>query len=253
MKKNLLYLFITFSSISFSQTLEKSYITEGDERNFINYVFISSNNNLYYLTLDNNDNKLKIYNNDHTLYKDISLTIPGGYNLNRVIFSSDLLFNSDSKFEILISLEGNGVSKLVLFNEDGGDSIFDFGDKWTANVFKDGNNYKLITSKYHFSSGQVVHYDIYSLSGTLSTSQENLLNQQKMISFPNPSSDIINITNPLKNNARDKVKVYDINGRKVLEKEIIGNGENIELNISDLSKGIYNYRIRDFGNKFVKE
>ena len=74
-----------------------------------------------------------------------------------------------------------------------------------------------------------------------------------MISFPNPSSDIINITNPLKNNAKEKVKVYDINGRKVLEKEIIGNGENIELNISDLSKGIYNYRIRDFGNKFVKE
>ena len=163
-----------------------------------------------------------------------------------------MLFNSDSKFEILISLNGNGVSKLLLFNEDGGDSIFDFGDKWTANVFKDGNNYKLITSKYHFSSVSV-HYDIYSLSGTLSTSQENLLNQQKMISFPNPSSDIINITNPLKNNARDKVKVYDINGRKVLEKEIIGNGENIELNISDLSKGIYNYRIRDFGNKFVKE
>ena len=44
-----------------------------------------------------------------------------------------------------------------------------------------------------------------------------------------------------------------MNGRKVLEKTVIGNGENIKLDISELSKGIYNYKIREFGNKFVKE
>jgi hypothetical protein len=50
-----------------------------------------------------------------------------------------------------------------------------------------------------------------------------------MISFPNPSSSSINITNPLKNNENEKIEVYDTNGRKVLEKAIIGNGKNVNL------------------------
>jgi hypothetical protein len=57
----------------------------------------------------------------------------------------------------------------------------------------------------------------------------------------------------LKNNEKEKIEIYDINGKKVIEKEIIGNGKIIELNISNLSKGIYSYRIRGYNNKFVKK
>ena len=135
---------------------------------------------------------------------------------------------------------------MLLFNEEG-DVIFDFGNKFKADVFKDqNNNFKIMTSLSTNISYPEVHYDIYSLDGTLSVIQEEFLSKQKIISFPNPSSNTINITNPLKNNEKEKIEVYDMNGRKVLEKEIIGDGVNIELNISKLGAGIYNYRIRLF-------
>lgn len=249
MKKKLLYLFIAISSISFGQTLEKSYTSEGFNNKPKNFAFLTENN-LYYLTMNVTNSEISIYNSDHTLYKTVSLTLPSNFELEQIYFASDKLFNSDSKIEILVGTdEMNGccVRKMLLFNEDGGNNLFDFGDKFDVDIFKDlNNNYKMLTSKD-------ASFDIYSLSGTLTVSQENFLYKRKMISFPNPSSNSINITNPFKNNENEKIQVYDINGRKVLEKNIVGNGENIKLDISELSKGVYNYRIREFGNKFVKE
>jgi len=252
MKKKLLYLFIAISSISFSQTLEKSYTTEGFNSKPKNYAF-KTENDLYYLTMNNNE--ISIYNSNHTLYKTINIILPTNFELSQIYFATDKLFNSDSKIEILVGTSYNigcCVNKILLYNEDGGNNIFDFGDKYDVDIFKDNNNnYKLLTSAE--DNNDNVSYDIYSLSGTLTVSQENFLNKQKIIGFPNPSSKTINITNPLKNSEKEKIEVYDMNGRKVLEKEIIGNGENIKLNISNLSKGVYNYRIREFGNRFMKE
>jgi len=251
MKKKLLYLFITISSISFSQTLENSYTSEGYNNEPKNYAFLTENN-LFYLTMSTTNNEIFVYNSDHSLYKKITITLPSGFKAEQLHFATDKLFNSDSKIEILITSYNNATSenKMLLYNEDGGNNIYDFGDKFKVEVFKDNNNnYKLLTSVG--KSG--VSYDIYSLSGTLTISQENFLNKRKMISFPNPSSSSINITNPLKNNENEKIDIYDTNGRKVLEKKIIGNGANIKIDISELSKGIYSYRIREFGNKFIKE
>jgi hypothetical protein len=254
MKNKLFYLFLTISSIGISQTLEHSYISDGKDYNHRNHAFLTENN-LYYLTLDATNNQILIYDSTHSLYKTVIVTLPSSFEIDLLLFASDKLFNLDSKIEILIvTRNSSDESKMLLFNEDGGDNIFDFGDKRTANVFKDlDNNFKMMTSINNSSSNYLISYDIYSLSGTLTVSQESFLNKQKIISFPNPSSSSINITNPLKNNENEKIEVYDINGRKVLEKKITGNGENIKLDISKLSKGIYNYRVRQFGNKFVKE
>lgn len=268
MKLNLLYLLFTITSIGFGQTLENSYTTNGFDDYILKKFTFLTENNLFYLTLDSPNNQISIFNSDHSLYTTISLTFPTDYELGSLHFASDKLFNSDSKIEILIAANYTGSEncsycreKMLLFNEDGGDNIFDFGKRMKANVFKDiDNNYKLMTySEYDQNddddtgNNDLLYYDIYSLSGTLSIAQEDyLLNAQRIFSFPNPSSTKINITNPLENYENEKIEVYDMNGRKVLEKEIIGNGENIELDISNLSQGVYNYKIRNYGNKFIK-
>ena len=249
MKKILFFLFITISSISFSQTLEERYTSEAYNVKPRNFTFLTESN-LYYLTMSVTNSEISIYNSNHTLYKTVSLIIPENYIVEQIFFATDKLFNSDSKIEILVGTAypaGGYIRKMLLFNEDGGNNIFDFGDKVYVDVFKDNNNnYKLITS-HNFT------YDVYSLLGTLTVSQENFLIQQKVIGFPNPSSNTINITNPLINNEKDNIQVYDINGRKVIEKVIVGNGEQIKIDISNLSKGVYIYKIRDYGNKFIKE
>jgi len=250
MKKKLLYLFITISSISFGQTLEKSY-TSGGFNNFPkNYAFLTSNG-LNYYTISTTENEISLYNSDHTLNKTVSISLPTDYKVGTLFLPSDKLFNSNDKIEFIVVTEGKG-TKMLLFDEDG-TNLFDFGDnKWEAFYFKDENsNFKLLTATSG-KNGDII-YDIYALSGTLSTTQEAFHSKGEFIGYPNPSSNIINITNPLRNNEKEKIEIYDINGKKVIEKEIIGNGKIIELNISNLSKGIYSYRIRGYNNKFVKK
>jgi hypothetical protein len=254
MKKKLLYLFIAISSISFSQTLETTYTTSGNsEREKPNFAFNIDGETKFY-TLGWTNNQVKIYDSSHNIYKTVNINLESGYKMRELYLPSDKLFNSNSKIEFIISsvqTDSPYQASLRLFDEDG-TFLFDFGNSRGIELFKTPNNtYKLITLQTNYTNE--FSYKVYSLSGTLSVSQENLFNKQKIIGFPNPSSKTINITNPLKNNENEKIQVYDINGRKVLEKKIVGNGKNIELNITSLSSGIYNYRIRNFANKFVKE
>jgi hypothetical protein len=255
MKKTLLYLFLTINFVGISQTLEKSYQCEGINNNPKNFAFLTENG-LNYSTLYTGNKYISIYNENHSFVKNISLNVPQGFDLEQLYFVTDKLFNSDSEIEILLGSKSQTSleRKMLLYNENG-DIIFDFGNKFKADIFKGkSNNFKLMASiTGNNGANPTVSYDIYALDGTLSVIQEEFLSKQKIISFPNPSSNTINITNPLKNKEKEKIEVYDMNGRKVLEKEIIGDGANIELNISNLSTGIYNYRIRDYENKFVKE
>ena len=253
-KKYFTYLLIAISSISLGQTLETTYTSSGYIERQPNYAFIANNQTNYY-TLDWTKNEVKLYNNSHKLYKTTTLNLENGTEMRELYLASDKLFNSDSKIEFMLKsrqISSPYKSKFTVFNEDG-DKIFTFTNGEEFKLIKTpDNNFKLLISE-ELANEQEILFKIYALSGTLSTDQENLLNKVGVIQFPNPASETINITNPLMNNENEKIQVYDINGRKVLEKNIIGNGKNIELDISKLSEGLYNYRIREFGNKFVKE
>ena len=210
MKKTLLYLFLTINFVGISQTLEKSYRTEGGNNNHINYSFISENK-LYYVIFYAANRGINIFDSTHSYHKSISpLELPQNFLFDRFYFITNKLFDLDLEFEILLGAQNTatGENKMLLFNENG-NIVFDFGDKNEANVFKDGQgNFKLMTSLSHSPNDryQVVDYDIYSLDGTLSVNQENFLTTQKIIGFPNPSSNMINIINPLKNNEKEKIK-----------------------------------------------
>ena len=46
-------------------------------------------------------NQCRIYNEDHTLFKTVNLSIPGGYYLNDTKFVTKHLFNADDYVEVL--------------------------------------------------------------------------------------------------------------------------------------------------------
>ena len=64
--------------------------------------------------------------------------------------------------------------------------------------------------------------------------------------YPNPASDFIKINSP--ENKALHVEIFDLNGRKLIDKEI----SNESLNIKQLKSGIYNLRIGNFSYKLVK-
>lgn len=167
---------------------------------------------------------------------------------------TDKLFNSDSKIEFMIESRQTASpyqTNFTVFNEDG-NNIFTFSNISNYKLSKNPNNeYKLITSESTSNSNEIV-YKVYSLSGTLSTNQENLLNKS-IIQFPNPTSKTFNLKN-LKSKGKENIlEIFSIQGKKVISKKIEKNKSEISVNISQLSKGIYIYKIGELSNKFVKE
>lgn len=259
MKNLTLIIFILFSSVSFGQlTLENSYITNdlSNNGNFFNTQIAS-----YYYTFNDISNVMNIYNENHILYKTVNIPENSGFEIKKILFATDKLFNSDSLIEFIVISETSYLStgieyKMILLNEDG-ITLFDFGNRADAYLVKTvTDNYKLIVSNRPgdaIPSSRNMTSDVYSLTGTLSVNQINILSK-KIIGFPNPAKEIINITNPLKNNQNSVLKIYTINGNEVLRKNIQGNETDfISLDVSSLSAGVYIYKINNYSNRFIKE
>lgn len=84
---------------------------------------------------------------------------------------------------------------------------------------------------------------------TLSTGEFNLNN--KITLYPNPTKQVLNID--VQNNLSDqeKFKILDINGRTILQGNVI-NGLN-QINVESLAKGLYIFNLGDINQKFIKE
>jgi len=115
-------------------------------------------------------------------------------------------------------------------------------------ILKDAdNNFKLIIAIGQYDNG--FDYNVYSLPGTymeINTLAEN----NKFVIYPNPTNNIINITNP--KNGTNVLNMFSSNGQLVKSMNF-GNGENITMNVNDLSKGVYIIKIGNFSSKFIKD
>jgi hypothetical protein len=242
---------VFISNLSNGQiTLEHNYITDG----YFNYeqqYAIHTENSLFYYTLNTTENKVLIYDSAHTLYKTVTLDVGAGFTIRKLFLPTDKLFNSNNKIEfIIISNNGSNPNKMTLFDEDG-ENLYEFGNRWVAQYIKIADaDYKLLVGTDGISPN---YYDIYDLSGTLNINQQQSLNKNEIFGFPNPTKNKISITNNLKNGQVAVLEIFDSNGRKVIEKNIVGESGEIDLDVSQLSSGIYIYKLNGQTNKFLKQ
>lgn len=250
MKKLLLILTVSITSLTFGQvTLEHSYTSEmGYDGNNVFYT----QNGISYYTFNTTTNAISFYNSTHTLITTTNIPTDANYQPNGIFLITDKLFNSDNSIEFILlsqntNYPANGLDywKMTLYN-DAGTVIQQFGNKTVASVKKgNADTYKLVVS----SPGV---YDVYSLTGTLTVQQQTLLNKSSF-AFPNPTSDNITISSKLSNGETATLEVFSINGTKVVEKEITGNDTGINVDVSNLSSGVYIYKINGETNKFIKK
>jgi hypothetical protein len=124
-------------------------------------------------------------------------------NLHEIFFITDHLFNSDNSFEFLYSVFGGSGSNAVLLCDDNGVILQTFANKYYAQLKKNNLGiYKLIINdgNSNFMGPPVHNIDVYSLSGTLSTNQEQIYAKNISFAYPNPANEIINISNKSSNN-----------------------------------------------------
>lgn len=247
---------VSISSFSFAQaTLEHSYQTtkfQSDETN----AFLTDTGLKYY-TLNNSTGTLLIYDDLHSLIKTVNIPIPGGYSLNYLYIITDKLFNTDPLIEFIISFTNNNADDPFIFTliNENGTILQQFGDKIKAYVVKGTNNsFKLITvSNVPSQNNGFYDYDIYSLPGTTLNILQNELPENYFFGFPNPAEYKIAITNNLQNGENGTLEVFDENGKKVIKKNVIGGNSEINLDVTELSNGVYIYKLNGQTNRFIKK
>ena len=213
------------------------------------------------------NNQLKIYNSNFVLAKTINVPLPANYNLSFYYDPyedgfqiSKHLFNTDDKFEFIV--RGNYYNgstqhiKVMIINEDG-TLIKDFNTDANIssdsdiNIFHDNisNSNKLLIQKYPNSNYDNFFFEVYSLPTSALTLKE-IQSKNKLSAFPVPTNKILNIINP--QNGANKLQIFDGSGKLVASKSFGSSENKISIDVENLPKGVYFYKIGDLSSKFIK-
>ncbi|MGK4568713.1 T9SS type A sorting domain-containing protein [Flavobacterium sp. 3HN19-14] len=221
--------------------LEHSYENPGQISSEDEFYTFNAENGINYFTYNFINQTFTIYNESHIVTNNFTVPSLSGDIIVRAIVT-DKLFNSDNNFEFLLTTMND---KIILVN-DSGVTLQEFNNRDFVKIIKNNSgNYKLIVKGY----GAPI-LDVYSLPGTLSINQQDLL-VNKWIAFPNPTSDKIFITNPLANGEKGELEIFDMSGKKVIQLQLNNNNE-ISIDVSSLNPGTYLYKINNYSSKFIK-
>jgi hypothetical protein len=244
-------------SYSYSQaTLEHTYSSGMEKENMSNALGFNTSGGLKFYTYNRSTNTVEIYNQSHVLETSFTIPLDSGHFLSEFFFVTDKLFNSDNQIEFLYrSYKYDGGSttdyKVYLCN-DNGTLLQSFSNRYHAGVVTDNsNNYKLILAGGNQNPlTNSYDYDVYGLSGTLSTEQKGILAKNTNLAFPNPSSNVINFSNKGSNGIATTLQIFSIDGKKVVEEKHAE--EEIKIDVSNFQNGIYLYKLGNKSGKFIK-
>lgn len=233
-------------------TLEHSYATSVLDYDKSNAFQLDSG--LYYYTVDNL-NVLHIYNSNHEVYKTITIPIEANYSINKIAAITNKLFNTDEYLEFIVISEyytGNTTLFSTKLIDESGSILQDFGNRNEISIIKQNTTYKLITDlEPPFTGNGGFLYDVYALPGT--TLGNILAKANKSTVYPVPANNVINLFNDSNDLQKSgKIEIFNIEGKKVISKNVETGEKNISINITDLESGIYLYHFNNTSGKFIK-
>jgi len=238
---------ILATNFTFGQiTLEKTYPTENLQ------VYTNATETFYYTT-GSDLSTIKIYNADYTLKKQFTLPSPVNVSSYDNFILSKNIFNTDNLLEI-VAVSGSWENQTIkVYNEDGV-LVKDFGsgymveDIFDFHVYHDNttntNKLRLVKGPYNNPTTE-----IWNL-GTTSLAAKEIREKNKLSAFPIPTNKVLNIINP--KNGENKIEVFDTSG-KLVKIQSFGVSENkISVDVENLPKGIYVYKVGELSAKFIK-
>jgi hypothetical protein len=216
------------------------------------YIHLPAAGYKYYV-MDVPNNQCKLYNNDHTLWKTINLSIPANYYLCDIQFVSENLFNTDNSIELLyVSCIYN--SSLAYYTYDtriaseSGTLLLTVPSGGYSLIYPAETGSKLLIWEYDFSVfPEKVHTKVYSIPGQAAISINEVPDTERFSlknAFPNPTSNTVTIPYNLPENVnKAELKVYDVSGNLIKSFVVDHTFDNIVIQTNDLATGMYFYRI----------
>ncbi len=243
MKKTLLILTILlFSWKLFSQVqLEHTYAFSGTLTQL-------DENEYKYFVMDVPLKQCRIFNEDHSLFKTINLSVPSGYYLYDIKFVTRKLFNDDDLVELLyIYSKSETVNNeevysygLKVVNEQGS-VLMSLSDGGYAEVKEGSDGKKLLAYQYiYYDYYYLVYTNIYSLGGSGPVKSADFTGASSLNLYPNPVNETLNIQyDPLLDSKNSAVMISDLQG-KVLKRQPVPAGVNFTtVETAGLRQGTY--------------
>ncbi len=210
----------------------------------------------YYL-MDVQLGQCRIYNTDHSLFKTINCSVPGGFFLYDIKFISEKTFDADAGIELLCTYYMYNSSKAYyeydskIINDDGSAIVTIDGSLYNY-INKTGeNSYKLFSYCYDYSvSPEKVWTNIYSLPGspTVNAFFEEFSPKADLNVFPNPASATINVAYHLPETINmGTLNIVSTEGKLVKQFQVDRHTDHLSLYASDFTSGVYHYFI-EYGN-----
>lgn len=247
--KNILLIAAALLSINASAqiTLEHSYTNSDNIQ-----VYNLEGEGYKYVITDHVGKTIRIYNTDHSLWKQISVSLPNGVSLFYVSYVSTKLFNADGNAEFLMSYYENISGTLKGTTHcigDNGSVIYTFNDIASPYITKVGDAWKLMANEYISGSHKSL---VYSLPGNyITTIRKTNSSEAETQLFPNP----VETTATLRYNLGAGVSagilsIYDMNGTKVRDYTITSDFQSISIERGTLPSGNYVYKVstKEYGS-----
>lgn len=197
-------------------------------------------------------NVVEIYSNTHILLNTIPVYLPSGYSFWSLDNVSDVLFNSDSKIEILYDVFNYypDSAEMILMNEAGVVlQTFPHQTLSYYGIYNIEGAYKLKT----LGDGYDTNTRIYSLPGTM-VDVPTQSPEPSISAFPNPCNEYIDIVHSM--NAT-QIRVLSVEGKELFTKQP-GISNFTRVRTADLPTGTYIYEVIDrdgkkLTGKFIKQ
>jgi len=184
----------------------------------------------------------------------------GGVTTNTLRWKGSLLIDSHwYKAKVTLNPTSDNIGEIIYIKEE----VFDLGilgneipislGDLNYSYFRNISNIQEFNLEFFSQTkggvGFVDNLKIIANKGTYLNVLNNS-NKQKIQAFPIPTSKILNIINP--KNGTNNVQIYDTSGKVVINKTFSSNDNKIAIDVEDLTKGIYIYKIGELSSKFIK-
>jgi hypothetical protein len=247
-------IFFFFFSCMISHTFSQITLEFENTKYIMGPVKLSHSGWKYVDYSDLQNNQIRLYNLDNTLFRNLILPprIDGAAPLAAFYFSETLFDNDSTDIEYYLGYIINNTHYYTRIANERGEIILEEDGATTFEVFTTGKYYYSIYETDHGTKMQLYYFDqngnyektkVFSLLGSYPGGIEKR-DEKDFAIYPNPSDGFNTIK--LNNQANLKngfINIYDSRGTMVKKITIDSNVNEIKLDNSDLKAGVYLYEI----------
>ena len=198
-----------------------------------------------YYVLDTQNETLKLYHPDHSIWKSVNLSVPNGYQLMSTVYNvSENLFSLDDKVGFSYSYyttTPSYQSETKVINENGTVLLTIPGATYAYAVEVE-DEAKLLAYITNYSTN-VTTTKVYDLPGNMTTGEYQNYGEN-LLPYPNPAQTSIVIPyNPEDMMDGGIIEIFEMSGNCIRQYRIDGYFDNLTIDSSTFPVGTYLYRI----------